>query len=118
MKETCTKESKSSNLSRISVSNVSMSASAGTPPKISSFSVPRSSCSMNSPASVSQYPYLPEPTNSSGLLSQMNRISRCFSLKNLIQRRNSLHRPSLRLNATPAIPIPTWSGHNYHGLRL
>ncbi|KAM3181291.1 hypothetical protein ACTXT7_014656 [Hymenolepis weldensis] len=54
----------------------------------------------------------------SGLLSQMNRISRCFSLKNLIQRRNSLHRPSLRLNATPAIPIPTWSGHNYHGSRI
>ncbi|VDN97936.1 unnamed protein product [Rodentolepis nana] len=118
LKEACTKDSKSSNLSRSSVSNVSMSASSGTPPNITSFSVPRSSSTMNSPASSSQYPTLPEQTNSSGLLSQMNRISRRFSLKNVIQRRTSLQRPNLRLNATPAIPIPIWSGHNYRGSRI
>ncbi|VUZ54066.1 unnamed protein product [Hymenolepis diminuta] len=96
LKETCTKESKSSNLSRISVSNVSMSASAGTPPKISSFSVPRSSCSMNSPASVSQYPYLPEPTNSSG--------SRIYSSWT-VRKRKGHHRPSLSamLTAEPLV---------------
>ncbi|KAM3181290.1 hypothetical protein ACTXT7_014655 [Hymenolepis weldensis] len=74
LKEACTKESKSSNLNRGSVSNVSMSASAGTPPNITSFSVPRSSCSMNSPASVSQYPYLPEPTNSSDVNMNMCKV--------------------------------------------
>ncbi|KAM7537615.1 hypothetical protein Aperf_G00000075578 [Anoplocephala perfoliata] len=65
LKETCTKEGKSSSAGRGSVTNVSMNTSSGNPPGATSFSVPRSSSIINSPASISQYPYPPEPANSS-----------------------------------------------------
>uniref|UniRef100_A0A5K3EYF3 Phorbol-ester/DAG-type domain-containing protein n=1 Tax=Mesocestoides corti TaxID=53468 RepID=A0A5K3EYF3_MESCO len=83
LKEPCTKDTKSSSISRGSITNLAMSSSVGSP----SGPLPASrSGTLSSPISPSQYPSPPEPACGSG--------PRVYCSWN-VRKRKAQHRPSL-----------------------